>query len=632
MFRPQRSVPIKPVRQAPLPVVQRTPVQPPLRADTIQRAQGNPGSLMPSDVQLLQRTMGNQAVARMVGQGSAAPVVQAKLRVGANNDPYEQEANRVAQQVVGQLHGDRPISALPAMGNVQRAGAEGSLGGKGGSLAQGGELSPQIAGQLQSARGGGQSLAAPVRSAMEQAFGADFSGVRIHQSQQADTLNRSIEARAFTSGQDLFFRKGEYDPSTPAGQGLLAHELTHVVQQSGGQLQRAHAKAAEGENAHGFSPHQRLPSAQRVMQSGRFLGQPQIAQRSPQGRIHRCGDDEPQPKTMPRTVSVKPTTGPVKSTGKTSGSKPINSKSDFGTKAPTKTSAPSLPSVHSGRDTGPAISAVNSSSLSSEYKARAIVLINNPNEASQAGYGICGLTSILRALLIHDPARFVTLAAAAAADGEMVTWRNFFQSKATPEQKEKELDYITAQFMLRKGGSGQVSQKVLKRNKTGGVDETNKTKDYGDVFKAQTNFSNSFPINGWEAAGHYATTAGGLNYLYSHVSGREGYKIKISDNFESDYNLAKAKAGTTGTVNASIKGHDFYKAGGAEIDNGPAEKHPAKYRHWVTIESLEKIAKANKSGKTDTYFKMKIWTYENYWEAMVNENVVGDYIHSLVVM
>src|SRR3954464_7263104 len=101
MFRPQRSIPIKPVRQVPLPVVQRNPVQPPLRSDTIQRAQGNPGSLMPSDVQSLQRTMGNQAVARMVGQGSAAPVVQAKLRVGANNDPYEQEANRVAQQVVG---------------------------------------------------------------------------------------------------------------------------------------------------------------------------------------------------------------------------------------------------------------------------------------------------------------------------------------------------------------------------------------------------------------------------------------------------------------------------------------------------------------------------------------------------
>lgn len=68
---------------------------------------------------------------------------------------------------------------------------------------------------------------------MEQAFGADFSGVKVHTDTQADQLNQSIQAKAFTIGQDVFFRSGTYEPGSHGGQELLAHELTHVVQQSG---------------------------------------------------------------------------------------------------------------------------------------------------------------------------------------------------------------------------------------------------------------------------------------------------------------------------------------------------------------------------------------------------------------
>ncbi|HEX8845923.1 MAG TPA: DUF4157 domain-containing protein [Pyrinomonadaceae bacterium] len=68
---------------------------------------------------------------------------------------------------------------------------------------------------------------------MERAFGADFSDVHVHTDAQADGLNRSLEARAFTAGQDLFFRHGEYNPDSSRGQELIAHELTHVMQQSG---------------------------------------------------------------------------------------------------------------------------------------------------------------------------------------------------------------------------------------------------------------------------------------------------------------------------------------------------------------------------------------------------------------
>ncbi|MBN4002733.1 MAG: DUF4157 domain-containing protein [Nostoc sp. LPT] len=95
---------------------------------------------------------------------------------------------------------------------------------------------PDLEASINQARGGGQTMANNIREPMEQAFGADFSGVKVHTDGQSDQLNRSIQARAFTTGQDVFFRQGEYNPGSRGGQELLAHELTHVVQQSGGAI------------------------------------------------------------------------------------------------------------------------------------------------------------------------------------------------------------------------------------------------------------------------------------------------------------------------------------------------------------------------------------------------------------
>ncbi|BAZ78769.1 DUF4157 domain-containing protein [Sphaerospermopsis kisseleviana CS-549] len=92
---------------------------------------------------------------------------------------------------------------------------------------------------INQARGGGQPLGDNIRKPMEQAFGADFGGVKVHTDSHSDGLNRSIQARAFTTGQDIFFRQGEYNPGSRGGQELLAHELTHVVQQNGGMVQRS---------------------------------------------------------------------------------------------------------------------------------------------------------------------------------------------------------------------------------------------------------------------------------------------------------------------------------------------------------------------------------------------------------
>ncbi len=100
------------------------------------------------------------------------------------------------------------------------------------------EASPELESSIQTARGGGQPLEGGIRRSMEGAFGADFGGVRIHTDAQADTLNRSISAQAFTTGQDVFFRSGSYSPDSSGGKQLLAHELTHVVQQTGGRVSK----------------------------------------------------------------------------------------------------------------------------------------------------------------------------------------------------------------------------------------------------------------------------------------------------------------------------------------------------------------------------------------------------------
>ena len=95
-----------------------------------------------------------------------------------------------------------------------------------------------VARSIQSAKGGGAPLHDNVRSSMERGFGADFSGVRVHTGGQADALNRSLNARAFTTGSDIFFGKGQYNPGSSGGQELIAHELTHTVQQGAATVRR----------------------------------------------------------------------------------------------------------------------------------------------------------------------------------------------------------------------------------------------------------------------------------------------------------------------------------------------------------------------------------------------------------
>lgn len=100
-----------------------------------------------------------------------------------------------------------------------------------------GEVAPEVERAIHGASGGGQTLDSEVRRTMEPALGHDLSGVRVHTGTEADRLNRAVNARAFTTGRDIFFRDGEYRPGSSGGRELLAHELTHVAQQAGAGVQ-----------------------------------------------------------------------------------------------------------------------------------------------------------------------------------------------------------------------------------------------------------------------------------------------------------------------------------------------------------------------------------------------------------
>lgn len=96
------------------------------------------------------------------------------------------------------------------------------------------DLDDATAGRIHRARSGGQALDGAVQAQMGDAMGHDFGGVRVHTDGEAHALNEQLNAKAFTTGPDIFFRGGAYSPQSSAGQELIAHELTHVVQQASG--------------------------------------------------------------------------------------------------------------------------------------------------------------------------------------------------------------------------------------------------------------------------------------------------------------------------------------------------------------------------------------------------------------
>lgn len=235
----------------------------------------------------LHQSIGNQAVQRLI----RSPYIQAKLNVSTPGDQFEQEADRVADTVMRmpdaqvnpgatvsnqtqisrlqrqcteceekvqrqeleeeeepvqmKLDGQRPIIQRlraessdkvlrrPAAAEEENEEEEEMVQGK---AAEGGgnQVSQGVQSQIEGFRGGGQPLPESSRAYFEPRFGHDFGGVRIHAGAQAAESAGSINAQAFTVGRNVAFAAGQYSPETGAGKRLLAHELTHVIQQNGG--------------------------------------------------------------------------------------------------------------------------------------------------------------------------------------------------------------------------------------------------------------------------------------------------------------------------------------------------------------------------------------------------------------
>ena len=157
-------------------------------------------------------------------------ILQRKLVVGEVNDPLEHEADRVADQVMRV-----PDPELPLAGTATQISRK--------SEADYWESGPQHLRPHTASAGGetpavlsssGEFLATPTRAYFEPRLRFDFGTVRIHTDHRAASAARSLGAAAFTVGSDIAFAAGRYQPGTDAGRRLLAHELVHVVQQSGG--------------------------------------------------------------------------------------------------------------------------------------------------------------------------------------------------------------------------------------------------------------------------------------------------------------------------------------------------------------------------------------------------------------
>lgn len=175
-----------------------------------------------------------------------ANLVQPKLTIGAVDDPLEREADEVANRVMRKPVASTIEGPSSSVSQLQRQTEEEEMlqtrsnesGRDGGKAGASGSFETSV----NAMRGGGAELPASTRDFMEPRIGSDFSHVRVHDGGQADALNRDVSARAFTVGNNIFFGSGQYQPEAEQGRHLLAHELTHVMQQTG--VRRKHAAGA----------------------------------------------------------------------------------------------------------------------------------------------------------------------------------------------------------------------------------------------------------------------------------------------------------------------------------------------------------------------------------------------------
>lgn len=192
----------------------------------------------PSKTSIVKNTVHKQNWGNMVPTvevNTRNPVFfQTKLTVGSANDPMEHEADSVAEKVMrmpGNSFVQRKCASCeeeeskaqlkPLVSTIQPKGDQASF------------LAPDtVSTKIKNSRGGGVGMDGQTKNFMASKFGADFNSVKIHTDGEAVQMSKELGAKAFTVGNDIYFNQGEYSPRTGEGGRLLAHELTHTLQQN----------------------------------------------------------------------------------------------------------------------------------------------------------------------------------------------------------------------------------------------------------------------------------------------------------------------------------------------------------------------------------------------------------------
>lgn len=199
---------------------------------------------------------GNLTFQRLFKSG----VIQAKLKIGQPNDIYEQEADRVADEVmlmpepqippkptcpfangpscgeedIGEIVQTKPLAEQITPLVQREVEEEKEIIQKEEGSGQSFEVSTEIESRINSVMGTGQPLPETIRAYFEPRFGYDFSKVRVHIDDKANKSARMFNSLAYTIGHDVVFQRSHYQPTSMGGKRLLAHELAHVIQQTGG--------------------------------------------------------------------------------------------------------------------------------------------------------------------------------------------------------------------------------------------------------------------------------------------------------------------------------------------------------------------------------------------------------------
>jgi hypothetical protein len=266
----------------------------------------------------LQSQIGNAQVARLLAQREASEEMQAKHDLSVQREEDDEQGPQAKHDLSLQREeddeqGPQAKHDLSQRDTDDRAQADHERVG-----IEGGPVGPDTAQRISSARGGGSSLDSGTRSTMERGFGTSFGDVRVHHDSQSDVLNRRLTSHAFTTGSDIFLR----GDASPSDNHLIAHELTHVVQQrsmsggggmsvgAAGDPHESHADAmAESVLSNNAAPAQAAPAtAQRAAddeveaQHDLSVQREEDDEQGPQAKhdqsVQREEDDEQGPQAM----------------------------------------------------------------------------------------------------------------------------------------------------------------------------------------------------------------------------------------------------------------------------------------------------------------------------------------------